>query len=331
VTSLEIGSLPCESSLVEEGSSSLEDVCPEKPFIALEESSASYLGWKEEELFHGNWADEVEREEHLYPLATSDDEILITPIARKGQADASHKKRKSPKKKKAKKPEYKLFVGGIIFADLEEHLFEMEEAIGEEMEPEIMFAALDTLKRLRIDCFENLFAEFGKAKIKPNWEKRFCHVLYEKEEDALEAFRVLARAEERKKRQKEFREVLEAAGFPRFAAPRHNFYVRFPRSEGNTEGKSQRKAIGQQSRLPTSQQENRDCLYWMIATSPQARWEVLNVPATPSRQKEEGKLLLPSINKVVVVHTEKTHKQKGQVALSVPVLSEELPSMSIAA
>jgi len=196
---------------------------------------------------------------------------------------------------------FKLFFGGIVFADLEEGLFEMEEAIGEDVEPEVLFAAHDTLKKLRIDCLESMFNEFGEVvSIKPSWQKRFCHVVYRHFGDALRATQVLARADERKKRQDEFGDALEAAGFPRFAAPRPNFYVRWPRG---CPSQSSQSTLTDDSDLKTPipqlcRNPKRDCeseegqciLYWLTTTPADARWDLLNdaKPTTAVMSNENG-------------------------------------------
>jgi len=252
-----------------------------QPVVEEGGSVETVITWSPEELFQGNWADEVEKEENEC--------LSVVPFSTKPKPANSYAKQnqrpKQKRKKKAKMVEYKLFVGGIIFADLEEHLFEMEEAIGEEVEPEIMFAACDTLKKLRIDCFVSMFEEFGKvSRIKPNWEKRFCHVAYTRQEDALEAYHVLARAEERKKRQREFKDALEAAGFPQFAAPNFNFYVRWPRGAGPP-------AMSEENREPTIPTPAADRIgYWALATSDVAQWGVLNTPpCNVGRSDSNGK------------------------------------------
>jgi len=238
--------------------------------------------WSPEELFHGNWADEVEQEEREHPnlLALSSDSTCRIADKRASAKTKRPARKTKPKKKKSKKKkvEYKIFVGGIIFADLEERLFEMEEAIGEEMEDSIMFAACDTLKQLRIDCFVSMFEEFGKVqKIKPNWEKRFCHVSYAKEEEALEAYRVLARSNERKRRQKEFKDSLAAAGFPRFAAPNFNFYVGWPR--GSVPSSAADPVVNpDEPQFPVDNLAENQIAYWMLTTASDASWGVLNAP-----------------------------------------------------
>jgi len=247
------------------------------------------MAWSTEELFTGNWADEVEREESNWDEPYNANNGPKRPQQQQQQQQQQNPQKTTPKlkrrKKKTKKVEYKLFVGGIIFADLEEHLFEMEEAIGEEVEPEILFAACDTLKKLRIDCFVSMFEEFGKVlRIKPNWDKRFCHVAYAREEDAVEAYRVLARAEERKKRQREFKDVLEAAGFPQFAAPNFNFYVRWPRGVSTppiittTETLVPATTTAEFHVPPVDERVPDRISYWALSTSAVAQWEVLNTP-----------------------------------------------------
>ena len=250
--------------------------------------------WSPEEIFHGNWADEVEQEERDHPneLAFLSESAIFRPDKRANSKTKRPARKTKPKKKKSKKKkvEYKIFVGGIIFADLEERLFEMEEAIGEEMEDSIMFAACDTLKQLRIDCFVSMFEEFGKVqKIKPNWEKRFCHVSYAKEEEALEAYRVLARSNERKRRQKEFKDSLAAAGFPRFAAPNFNFYVRWPR--GSVPSSAADLVVNPDDpQFHVDDIAENQIAYWMLTTAFDASWGVLNAPTRSESRPQPNPL-----------------------------------------
>jgi len=273
--------------------------------------------WSPEELFHGNWADEVEqeeREQHPNELIFSA-ESIFRPDNRansKTKRTSRRNKPKKKKKKKSKKVEYKLFVGGIIFADLEERLFEMEEAIGEEMDDSIMFAACDTLKQLRIDCLGSMFEEFGKVlTIKPNWEKRFCHVSYAKEEEALDAYRVLARADERKRRQKEFKDALAAAGFPRFAAPNCNFYVRWPR------GSVPSTAEDPNCQPPVDEAVENQITYWALTTASAAKWGVLNNAPRSSESRPRSNEISPSNGKVTSTSA-KTYALASQLIVNTP-------------
>jgi len=241
------------------------------------------------------------------------------PLAIPGAATRRRKK----KKKVKKRTEYKLFFGGIIFADLEEGLFEMEDSIGEDVEPEVLFAAYDTLKKLRIDCLESMFNEFGEVtRTKPNWEKRYCHVAYRNLDDASRAFQVLARADERKKRQEEFGDTLEAAGLPRFAAPRPNFYVRWPRGipAAPTACCSSRQSC------PDPKNEQGRILYWLTSTAAEARWDLLNDTTTTKPVEMAGDTATISRKSEV---TTVGRKEEGSVQSHVSVPLSAPPSASM--
>jgi len=362
-----------DNLVVEEGSSGFSHVVSSQTSLVADSvESEESKGWSEDELFHGSWADEVEKEEELFGIDEGGEYYFIAPpkggnINRSKALPKPKPKSKKKKKTKAKKPEYKLFVGGIIFADLEEHLFEMEESIGEEMEPELMFTALETLKKLRIDCFESMFEEFGKVrKIKPNWEKRFCHVVYDQEEDAIQAFAVLGHADERKKRRKEFMDLLESSGLPRFAAPLHNFYVR--QTKGTTpsttatltkakKGKGKKVVpahttkASAQSQKPKVQKQDDDLVssvssdaaanqicYWMVVAGSETtppNWGVLN-PQPPSVLKTVSTTTTTITTKTKVVHSEGIMitgcllKERDREGAVLPPLSD-LPPLSLAA
>jgi len=292
--------------------------------------------------FCGNWADEVEREEALLePTNSAPRSTVISrrpprarddPRSRAGTSCAARNTRSNNKKKKKKgkkRMEYKLFFGGIIFADLEEGLFEMEDSIGEDVEPEVLFAAYDTLKKLRIDCLESMFNEFGEVtRTKPNWEKRYCHVAYRNLDDASRAFQVLARAEERKKRQEEFGDTLEAAGLPRFAAPLPNFYVRWPR--GSPAAPTARCASRQL--CPDPKNEQGRILYWLTSTAAEARWDLLNdTTTTMARDEKAGETAtIPRTPEVITVALA-ARKEEGSVQshVSVPLSASSSASMMV--
>jgi len=118
-------------------------------------------------------------------------------------------------------------------------------------------------KEARKRCFLELVTQVGDViRVKPSWDKRYCHVVYSSKASALSAFQVFSCSEERKKRIELQKDELRRAGLkPDFVAPLHNFYVRWPRNDSSSSAsKRARKTKDnnnkRQSNLNNDPQEN---------------------------------------------------------------------------
>jgi len=191
------------------------------------------------ETFVGSWADEVEREEKDRLAQGLPENQTASPKKKrkKGKRERMKNKLKEVVRKererqkeenKRKERENKLFFGGIIFADLQQKL-ESELANPSENN-KLPSATLADLRQLRMDCFLAIVSEFGNiTQFKPNWSKRYCHVIYEDKESAERAYQTLSTSVGRKQREMEQRRALEVGGLPAFIAPLPTYYVRWPR------------------------------------------------------------------------------------------------------
>ncbi|KAL6042021.1 hypothetical protein QOT17_024648 [Balamuthia mandrillaris] len=141
---------------------------------------------------------------------------------------------KKPKKKKQKEGDEhgrKLFVGGVLLRDLEER------AKSEETDASKKKERAEEWRQLRLSCLEAIFREFGELQRfnAEHWEKRYCHVVYRREEDAKTAFERLGSSSEKQRKQcfeASAKQWLEEHSLPTFIAPSSSsFYVRWPKEE----------------------------------------------------------------------------------------------------
>lgn len=119
----------------------------------------------------------------------------------------------------------KLFVGGIVFADLEDDTEAREVRCPEE-------AALlaEVRREVFVDVVLGAFGEIDS--IKAEWDERYCHVVYGSRDAAERAFAGLSDHQERRRLcQVEAAALLREEGLPEAAAPLPNFYVRWPKDD----------------------------------------------------------------------------------------------------
>jgi len=198
-----------------------------------------------------------------------------------------------------KERENKLFFGGIVFADLVEKFNALLEEAKEPTTPTSW--SLDSLKAERASCFIAMISEFGRTRrIKPNWEKRYCHVVYEDKDDACRAFAAFSSTEERKLIAEEMRKRAQTAHTPSFVVPLPTFYVRWPkkpspgkkgakRGHRNDKGCRARRATMKNRKGNTEERKESvqaPLLYWEVTRS--GDWSKLNREDSVIVQKEEG-------------------------------------------
>jgi len=237
--------------------------------------------------FVGSWADEVEREEQdRLAQGLGDDTQTASPKKKRKKGkrermknkltEVVRKERERQKEETKKERENKLFFGGIIFADLQ-HKLESELANPSENN-KLPSATLADLRQLRMDCFLAIVSEFGNiTQFKPNWSKRYCHVVYEDKESAERAYQTLSTSVGRKQREMEQREALESGALPAFIAPLSTYYVRWPREtshqnqhnnreEEEPMGKPNNEAAG--AFAPLKEEENKEASPQPACTTP---------------------------------------------------------------
>ncbi len=110
--------------------------------------------------------------------------------------------KKKKKKKKRKLPNYegrKLFMGGILFADLEVmQPEELAECVCDDQREAQQGAPLENLakrrgegelhvlREIRVECLLGMLADFGPIEmVNPCWEARYCHVIYSEKVNAI--------------------------------------------------------------------------------------------------------------------------------------------------
>eukprot|EP00005_Dracoamoeba_jomungandri_P003945 CAMPEP_0174259110 /NCGR_PEP_ID=MMETSP0439-20130205/7989_1 /TAXON_ID=0 /ORGANISM="Stereomyxa ramosa, Strain Chinc5" /LENGTH=443 /DNA_ID=CAMNT_0015342881 /DNA_START=133 /DNA_END=1464 /DNA_ORIENTATION=+ len=143
------------------------------------------------------------------------------------------------KKKRAAERGRKLFVGGVIFKDLQMFLKDHVEVdcMGDFSVPSL-FCLSNLLSELRAELFVFMLREFGRIEqIKPCWSKRYCHVVYASKESADVAFEVLSKTEERRSRVANLAHCLSCLSLPTFISPLSDFYVRWPSNNNKSKNK----------------------------------------------------------------------------------------------
>jgi len=112
-----------------------------------------------------------------------------------------------------------LFVGGILFTDLEK----ASKDGGKQK--------LKELKDLRIQGMIEILESFGEIKLlKRRWDRRYCHVIFVNPADTKRAFDCLTSAEERQKLKAISQKKLQAEGSPIICAT-SKYYVRWSTKE----------------------------------------------------------------------------------------------------
>lgn len=131
----------------------------------------------------------------------------------------------------------KIFVGGIMFDDLEA-LKKTKD--GYTVSAEVI-AHIQKLKNERLLEIIRIFSRFGTVvRVKQFLEKRHIFITYDNKSSALQALRTLKPLEVRKKIVQEIRERLRAEDRQTIVSPRSNFYVRWPHHVDSEDGYSPR-------------------------------------------------------------------------------------------
>jgi hypothetical protein len=177
----------------------------------------------------------TKRKSRSRSLDTENDRAADDKKTKKAAAKSSQhhlQKQQQKKTKEVKKREKtaseagrKLFVGGIVFADLEDDTEAREVRCPEE-------AALlaEVRREVFVDVVLGAFGEIDS--IKAEWDERYCHVVYGSRDAAERAFAGLSDHQERRRLcQVEAAALLREEGLPEAAAPLPNFYVRWPKDD----------------------------------------------------------------------------------------------------
>jgi len=182
------------------------------------------------------WADEVEAEEQPVVAPTAQkiqskaNNTQLKAVVVEEEADEEEVERYQTERKQSfdegqssheEDPEGELilFVGGILFTDLEK----ATKDAGKEK--------LKELKDLRVKCLIEMLEGFGKIKLlKKRWDRRYCHVIFADSADAKRAYDALTSAEEKQKLKAASQKKAQAAGLPSIVAPA-KYYVRWSTKE----------------------------------------------------------------------------------------------------
>lgn len=188
------------------------------------------------------WADEVEAEEEQPVVAAPTAQKIqskannntqlkaVVVVEEEEEADEEEVERYQTERKQSfdegqssheEDPEGELilFVGGILFTDLEK----ATKDAGKEK--------LKELKDLRVKCLIEMLEGFGKIKLlKKRWDRRYCHVIFADSADAKRAYDALTSAEEKQKLKAASQKKAQAAGLPSIVAPA-KYYVRWSTKE----------------------------------------------------------------------------------------------------
>lgn len=129
----------------------------------------------------------------------------------------------------------KIFVGGIMFDDLEA----LKKTKDGYSASEEVIAHIQKLKNERLIEIIRIFSRFGTVvRVKQFLEKRHIFITYDNKNSALQALRALKPLEVRKKIVQEVRERLRAEDRQTLVSPRSNFYVRWPHHVESEDGYS---------------------------------------------------------------------------------------------
>jgi hypothetical protein len=171
----------------------------------------------------------TKRKSRSRSLDTENDRAADDKKTKNGANKQLQQQRKKEKQKEREKAASeagrKLFVGGIVFADLEDDTEAREVRSSEE-------AAL--LAEVRREVFVDVvLGAFGVVdRIKAEWDDRYCHVVYSSRAEAERAFAGLSDHQERRRLcETEAAALLREEGLPEAAAPLPNFYVRWPKDD----------------------------------------------------------------------------------------------------
>eukprot|EP00026_Physarum_polycephalum_P004692 Phypoly_transcript_04715.p1 GENE.Phypoly_transcript_04715~~Phypoly_transcript_04715.p1 ORF type:complete len:607 (+),score=136.27 Phypoly_transcript_04715:163-1983(+) len=127
----------------------------------------------------------------------------------------------------------KIFVGGIMFDDLEA----LKKTKDGYSASEEVIAHIQKLKNERLIEIIRIFSRFGTVvRVKQFLEKRHIFITYDNKNSALQALRALKPLEVRKKIVQEVRERLRAEDRQTLVSPRSNFYVRWPHHVESEDG-----------------------------------------------------------------------------------------------
>lgn len=127
----------------------------------------------------------------------------------------------------------KIFVGGIMFDDLEA----LKKTKDGYSASEEVIAHIQKLKNERLIEIIRIFSRFGTVvRVKQFLEKRHIFITYDNKNSALQALRTLKPLEVRKKIVQEVRERLRAEDRQTLVSPRSNFYVRWPHHVESEDG-----------------------------------------------------------------------------------------------
>lgn len=201
---------------------------PKSPLYATSESARS-----EED-------DDDEDDEDDDENSSEDDSDQQKPSFRDVLEQSNREASKQPRAWESATPQYgmeddgcKIFVGGIMFDDLEA----LKKTKDGYSASEEVIAHIQKLKNERLIEIIRIFSRFGTVvRVKQFLEKRHIFITYDNKNSALQALRALKPLEVRKKIVQEVRERLRAEDRQTLVSPRSNFYVRWPHHVESEDG-----------------------------------------------------------------------------------------------
>ena len=184
------------------------------------------------------WADEVEAEEEAEQMPSTSAHAVdqqLTAVADQQNTQGTDEEEKDEDEtervgsrqaeegqgshEESAEGEPILFVGGLIFTDLEKATKDAGKA------------KLKELKDLRVKCVIEMLQSFGEIKLlKKRWDRRYCHVIFANAADTKRAYDCLTLAEERQTLKAVYQKKLQAEGLPIICAP-SKYYVRWSTKE----------------------------------------------------------------------------------------------------